>query len=179
MAPVSVRLVYYDITIAKQSSIEPCAYIMRFTLWMCNNQGMVYCCKTSMSNFMLNKARLSLLSPNWYIYCVLRQQTQWMQCQLTQSFTDSMLTYNVLVKNQYWLHCCMPYKVRCRYKVVNFLPNPHKIHPIARLLGQNMGCNLWFDTLIQILLWSTQCSIKYHVILDWVMTTVSCITRHT
>ena len=176
MAPVSVRLVYYDITIAKQSSIEPWAYFMRFTLWMCNNQGMVYCCKTSMSNFMLNKPCLSLLNPNWYIYCVLWQQTPWMQCQLTQSFTNSMLTYNMLVKNQYWLHCCMTYTVRCRYNVVNFLPNPHKI---LIFFCPNRWAILWFDTLIQILLWSTQCSIKYHVILDWVMTTVSCITRHT
>ena len=36
--------------------------------------------------------------------------------------------------------------VQCRYNAVNFLPNPHYIHPIARPLGRDMGCNLWFDT---------------------------------
>ena len=34
----------------------------------------------------------------------------------------------------------------CRYNAVNFLPNPDKIHPIARPLGRGMMCNLWFDT---------------------------------
>ena len=28
----------------------------------------------------------------------------------------------------------------------NFLPNLHKIHPIAHPLGRDIGCNLWFDT---------------------------------
>ena len=44
-----------------------------------------------------------------------------------------------------------------------FLPNPHKLHPI------DMGCNLWFDSLLYILLQSLQCCMKYHVILDCVM----------
>ena len=38
--------------------------------------------------------------------------------------------------------------VRCWYNEVNFLPNSHKIHPIARPLEWNTGCNydltLWF-----------------------------------
>ena len=32
------------------------------------------------------------------------------------------------------------------YNAVNFQPNPHIIHPIARQLGWAMGCNLWYDT---------------------------------
>ena len=94
------------------------------------------------------------------------------------------------------------YTVQCRYNAVNFLPNPHKIHLIARPLGRerererlslsaflrtedigvhivhplgrDMGCNLWFDTLIYILSQSTQCGMKYPVILDRVITALYC-----
>ena len=65
--------------------------------------------------------------------------------------------------------------MHCRYNVVNFLPNPHKIHPIARTLGWAMGCILWFDTAIYILLESTQCCMKYRVIFDRVITALDCI----
>ena len=44
------------------------------------------------------------------------------------------------------------YTVRCRYSAVGFLTNIHKIHPIARPLGRAMGCLLWFQHLIDILL---------------------------
>ena len=64
------------------------------------------------------------------------------------------------------------YTVRCRYNAVNFLSNPHKIHPIARPLGRGMVCDLWFDTLIYILLQSTQCGKRYRVIFDRVITTL-------
>ena len=64
--------------------------------------------------------------------------------------------------------------MQCRYNAVNFLPNPHKIHLIARPLGRDMGCNLWFDTLIYILSQSTQCGMKYPVILDRVITALYC-----
>ena len=37
--------------------------------------------------------------------------------------------------------------VRCRYNAVSFLPNTHKIHPIARPSGRGMGCILWVQTL--------------------------------
>ena len=37
----------------------------------------------------------------------------------------------------------------CRYKAVNFLPNLHNRHPIARPWG--MGCLLWLLTLIYVL----------------------------
>ena len=42
--------------------------------------------------------------------------------------------------------------VRCRYNAVNFLTNIHKRHPIARPLGRGMGCLLWIQRLIHILL---------------------------
>ena len=66
--------------------------------------------------------------------------------------------------------------VWCCKNAVNFLPNPHKIHPIARRLGRDMGCDLTFDTLIYALLsQSTQCSIEYRVIFDRVITALDCI----
>ena len=43
------------------------------------------------------------------------------------------------------------YTVRCRYNAVNFLTNDHKIHPIARPLGQSMGCIFWIHHLTDIL----------------------------
>ena len=60
--------------------------------------------------------------------------------------------------------------VRCRYNAVNFLPNPPNLHLIARSLGWDMGCNLWFDTLFYILLQSPQYCMKHRVILDRVIT---------
>ena len=57
---------------------------------------------------------------------------------------------------------------------VNFLPNPHNIHLIDHPLGRNMGYNLWFDTLSYILFPSTQCCVKYRVILDHVITALDC-----
>ena len=59
--------------------------------------------------------------------------------------------------------------VRCRYNAVNFLPSPHEIHPIARPLGRGMVCNLWFDTLLYILLQSTQCRNRFRFIFDRVI----------
>ena len=37
--------------------------------------------------------------------------------------------------------------VRSRYNAVNFLPNPHKIQPIAPPLGRGMVSILWVQTL--------------------------------
>ena len=65
--------------------------------------------------------------------------------------------------------------MRCRYNTVNFLPNPHKIHPIARPLGRGLVCDLCVDTLIYILLQSAQCGKRYRVIFDRVITTLDCI----
>ena len=40
------------------------------------------------------------------------------------------------------------YTLRCRFNADNFLPNPHKIHSIARPLGWRAGCSFviwhWF-----------------------------------
>ena len=69
--------------------------------------------------------------------------------------------------------------VQRRYNAVNFLPNPHKIHPIARPLGRGMVCNLCFDTLIYILLQSTQCRIRYRVIFDRIITALNCVEAGT
>ena len=42
--------------------------------------------------------------------------------------------------------------VQCCYNVVNFLTNIHKRHPIPSPLGWGMGCLLWIQHLIDILL---------------------------
>ena len=60
--------------------------------------------------------------------------------------------------------------MRCRYSAVNFLQNPHKIHPIDHPLGRDIGRSLWFDTTIYILLQPTQCFMKYCDILGRVIT---------
>ena len=43
------------------------------------------------------------------------------------------------------------YIVRCLYNAVNLLTNIPNRHPIARLLGQGMGCLLWIQHMIVIL----------------------------
>ena len=53
---------------------------------------------------------------------------------------------------------------------VNFLPNPHKIHPIARPSGRAMGCILRVLTVIYTLPQSLQRCMQYHVILGHVVT---------
>ena len=64
------------------------------------------------------------------------------------------------------------YTVRCRCNAANIPPSPHKIHPIARPEKRDVGGNLLFDTLIYMLLQSTQSCMKYHVILDRITTTL-------
>ena len=61
--------------------------------------------------------------------------------------------------------------VQCRYNAVNFLPkwNPHKRHPIARPLGQDMRCLLWVEILMDILSQSQKWCMQYHVILDCII----------
>ena len=65
--------------------------------------------------------------------------------------------------------------IRCYYNAVKFPRNPHKIHPIAHPLRRSMGCYLWFDALILILLQSTQCCMNYRVILEHVIRALDCI----
>ena len=45
----------------------------------------------------------------------------------------------------------IPYTVRCRYKAVNFIQNPHNKHPISRPWGRDVGCLLRFWYLIRFL----------------------------
>ena len=68
--------------------------------------------------------------------------------------------------------------VRCRYNAVNFLPNPHKIHPIARPLGRGMGCTLWVQIMIYTLPHSLQWCRQYHVILGRVRTALNCSSKY-
>ena len=51
-------------------------------------------------------------------------------------------------------------------KRVIFSPNPHNIHPIACLWGQDNRSLLWAQTLIYVLPQSLQCYMQYHVILN-------------
>ena len=67
--------------------------------------------------------------------------------------------------------------MRYRYNAVNFYQILTKNTPIYRPLGRGMGCNLWFDTLIYILLKSTQCCMKYHVILGRVKTALDYVCQ--
>ena len=62
----------------------------------------------------------------------------------------------------------------CRYNAVNFLLNPHKTHPIARPIGRDMGCNLWFDMPTFSLLQSMQCCMEYCVTLDCIIMALEC-----
>ena len=52
--------------------------------------------------------------------------------------------------------------VWCRFNAVNFLKNPHNRHPISRPLGRDMGCLLWEQTLIYVMLEPLHCCRKYH-----------------
>ena len=70
--------------------------------------------------------------------------------------------------------CFFGYTVRCRYDEVNLIPNPRKLHPIARPLGRCIGCILWVQTVIYTLLQSPQWCMQYHVILDRVVTALDC-----
>ena len=69
----------------------------------------------------------------------------------------------------------LKYTLLRRYNAVNFYPNSLKMHPIARRLGEGMGRNLWFDTVIYIMLQSTQCYIQCLVIFDRVITALDCM----
>ena len=60
--------------------------------------------------------------------------------------------------------------VRCRYYAVDFLQNLHKRNPVARPSGWAMGCTLWIQILIHILLQTLQWCIQYHAIFDRVIT---------
>ena len=52
----------------------------------------------------------------------------------------------------------------CHYN--SFLPNPYKRRPIAGLWGRGMGCILWAQSLIYVLLLPLDCSVWYYDALD-------------
>ena len=79
--------------------------------------------------------------------------------------------------NCHWKTLWQLHTVWCRYYAVNFLPNPLKIHPIARSLGRGMGCILWVKTVIYIMPRSQQWCVQYHFILDRIITALDC-TMH-
>ena len=60
--------------------------------------------------------------------------------------------------------------VQCRYNVVNFLHNPHKIHPIAHPQGRDMVCLLWINT-PGLILWYIFCPSRWsdvcNIMLYW------------
>ena len=47
--------------------------------------------------------------------------------------------------------------VQCRFDAVTYLPNPYNRHPIARPWGRDVGCLLWFWSLIYDLLLLSHC----------------------
>ena len=63
----------------------------------------------------------------------------------------------------------------CRYNAVNFLPNSHKIHHLARPLGRGMGFIVWVPTVIYTQPQSLELYMQYHVILNRVITAPDCI----
>ena len=56
--------------------------------------------------------------------------------------------------------------VQSCYHAVNFLQNPHNIHPIAYPSGWAMGCLLWVQALTHVLPQTMEWYIQYHVLLD-------------
>ena len=66
--------------------------------------------------------------------------------------------------------------VRCRYNAVNFITNSHKRHPMARPLGQGMGCLLWIQHLIDIMSQFLQLLMQNLTILDRVIKALDCIS---
>ena len=49
------------------------------------------------------------------------------------------------------VYACSICIIRCLHNALNYLPNPHKRHYIARPCGRVMGCLLWVKSLIYIL----------------------------
>ena len=70
------------------------------------------------------------------------------------------------------------YTVQCRYNAINFLPNPHNRHPIARPWGRGMVWLLWFWSLIYVLLLSSQCRWYYREKLDHIIMALDYIFKY-
>ena len=63
-------------------------------------------------------------------------------CTIAGAMFPTLMAVSVVV------FCCT---VRRHYKSVHFLPNPYKEHPVAFLLGRNVGCTLWVQRQINFL----------------------------
>ena len=66
---------------------------------------------------------------------------------------------------------------QCFYDTINFLQNPHNRHPIAHLWEQNMGCFLWVQNLIYVLLLLLHCYVSYCGILHHIIKAFNCTTN--
>ena len=101
---------------------------------------------------------------NWYVQC----SVWWRRLSLEISLA--------ILNSAIWLakHSQIINTLECRYNVVSFLKTPHKRHPIACPLGQDMGCLLWIEPLIYILSQSVQWCMQYHLILDCVIMAPDC-----
>ena len=108
---------------------------------------------------------------------------------------DNTLSYNVLPVATLMCYSTLPgpyagsgrgekqanahisHNVLCRFNAVNFHPNPHKRHPIARLWGRAMGCLLWISTLMHILPQSLSNHMQNHIMLDRAITALDRIIK--
>ena len=97
------------------------------------------------------------------LYCCIQPLRLWTRKYIS-NFQSGSVTHGPEIHNT----------VRRCYNAVKFLLKSQKIHPTARPLGRDVGCYFWFETLIDILLQSTQCCMKYRVMLDRVITALDC-----
>ena len=69
--------------------------------------------------------------------------------------------------------------VCCRYNTNQFYKKDiYKRHPIVRPLGRGMGCLLWIQPLLDILLLLLQWRMQYLVTLDHAITALDCICNY-
>ena len=114
------------------------------------------------------KCRLRKLNAN---YCSVVQTNGWLtdEIRLLLSITNQWKAHD-----NFW-----SISVQCGAAITpgRFSPKSSQKtpHPIARPWGRVMGCLLWVQTYIDILLLSPQWCIQYHVILGRVITALDCI----
>ena len=69
--------------------------------------------------------------------------------------------------------------VWCCYNAVSFHPNSHKRHPLARLLGQGMGCLFWYNLWCIFIICLSHCHTIHKIMICWTTlqwhSTVACI----
>ena len=106
------------------------------------------------------------------------------QCVLKPEHSYNLITMNnwldVTEAVDWWKWSSKPWDkhqqstARCRYNAVNFLQNSHEKPPIARPVGRGMGCLLWVQPLLDILLQFLRWCVQYHVMLDRVIAALDC-----